>query len=110
MGFPGDSAVKHQPASAGDTETWVWSLSWEDPLEEEIATGSNILPWESYRQRSLLGYSPWGNKESDTTEQPRMHREKLRYSSISQSIFQQTPVLHEINKFYINEGFQAKEV
>ena len=24
-----------------------------------------------YRQRSLTGYSPWGNKESDTTERPR---------------------------------------
>ena len=27
-------------------ETWVQSLSWEDPLEEEIATHSSILAWE----------------------------------------------------------------
>ena len=26
-------------------ETWVWSLSWEDPLEKDIATYSNILVW-----------------------------------------------------------------
>jgi len=30
-------------------ETWVWSLSWEDPLEKEMATHSSILactiPW-----------------------------------------------------------------
>ena len=26
-------------------ETWVWSLGWEDPLEKEMATHSNILPW-----------------------------------------------------------------
>ena len=27
------------------TETWVWSLGWEDPLEEGIATLSSILTW-----------------------------------------------------------------
>ena len=25
---------------------WVWSLGWEDPLEKEKATHSNILAWE----------------------------------------------------------------
>ena len=42
-------------------ETWVWSLSSEDPLEKEIATYSSILAW-SIPQRSLAGYSPWGRK------------------------------------------------
>ena len=27
-------------------ETWVRSLSWEDPLETEMATHSSILDWE----------------------------------------------------------------
>ena len=27
-------------------ETWVQSLDWEDPLEEEKATHSSILPWK----------------------------------------------------------------
>ena len=27
-------------------ETWVWSLGWEDTLEKEMATHSNILAWE----------------------------------------------------------------
>ena len=48
-------------------ETWVRSLGWEDPLEEEMATHSSILaqeiPW-----REKPGYSPWGRKESDRTE------------------------------------------
>ena len=26
-------------------ETWVWSLGWEDPLEEGMATLSSILAW-----------------------------------------------------------------
>ena len=50
-------------------ETGVQSLDEEDPLEEEIATHSSFLPGESHVQRSLAGYSPWGHKESDTTEQ-----------------------------------------
>ena len=28
-----------------------------------------FLPIESHGQRSLVGYSPWGRKELDTTEQ-----------------------------------------
>ena len=27
-------------------ETWVQSLDWEDPLEKEMATHSNILAWK----------------------------------------------------------------
>ena len=35
--------VKNLPASVGDSETQVLSLSWEDPLEKEMATHSSIL-------------------------------------------------------------------
>ena len=50
-------------------ETWLRSLGQEDPLEKETATHSSILkPGESHGQRSLVGYSPRGHKESDTTE------------------------------------------
>ena len=34
--------VKNLPALQ---ETWVQSLGWEDPLEEEMATHSSILAW-----------------------------------------------------------------
>ena len=38
--------VKNLLAKAGDIrETWVWSLAWEDPLEEDIATPSSTLAW-----------------------------------------------------------------
>ena len=46
-------------------ETWVQSLGWEDPLEEDMATHSS---GEFHGQRILAGYSPWGRKESDITE------------------------------------------
>ena len=36
-----------------------------------------FLPGESQRQRSLLGYSPWGHKESDMTEQLIIHTHQL---------------------------------
>ena len=49
-------------------ETWVQSLGQEDPLEKEMETDSSILAWKSYGQRSLVGYSPRGRTESDTTE------------------------------------------
>ena len=52
-------------------ETQVQSLSQEDPLEKEMATHSSTLAWKSHGQRSLVGYSPWGRKELDTTE--RLH-------------------------------------
>ena len=33
-----------------------------------MATHSSILAWRIHGQMSLLGYSPWGPKESDTAE------------------------------------------
>ena len=50
-------------------ETQVQSLGPEDPLEKEMATHSSILAWRIPWTESLVGYSPRGCKESDTTEQ-----------------------------------------
>ena len=58
--------VKNLPAVQ---ETQVQSLSREDPLEKETATHSSILAWSIPRTEEPGGlYSPWGHKESDTTE------------------------------------------
>ena len=51
-GFPCGSVVENTPAKQ---ETWVQSMGWEDPLEEEMATHSSILVWEIHGQRSLVG-------------------------------------------------------
>ena len=45
----------------------VQSLGRKDPLEKEMATHPVFLPGEFNEQRSLVGYSPWGRKELDTT-------------------------------------------
>ena len=42
----GGSGVKNPPATQELQEMWVRSLGWEDPLEEGMATHSNILVWE----------------------------------------------------------------
>ena len=34
--------VKNLPAVQ---QTWVWSLGWEDPMEEGMATHSSVLAW-----------------------------------------------------------------
>ena len=49
-------------------ETHVQSLGWEDLLEKEMATHSSILAWKIPWRKSLVGYSPWGRKESERTE------------------------------------------
>ena len=46
-------------------KTWVQSLDWEDPLEEGMAV---FLPDNPHGQRSLVGYSLQGHKESNSTE------------------------------------------
>ena len=42
MGFPSGTVVKNPPATKETQETQVWILGWDDPLEEEMATHSNI--------------------------------------------------------------------
>ena len=49
-------------------ETQVWSLGWEDPLEEETAPNPVFFLGKVHGQRSLAGYSPRGCKDSDMTE------------------------------------------
>ena len=74
--------VKHLPTMR---ETRVQSLGWEDLLEKEMATHSNILAWKI----------PWAEEpgrlqstgsESDTTERlhfpfPDMHQQYSRQTS-----------------------------
>ena len=59
-------AVKNLPAMQ---EIWVKSLGQEDPLEKGWQPTPVFLPGEFHGQKSLVGYSPQGHKESDMTEQ-----------------------------------------
>ena len=88
LGFPGGSAAKNLPAcfaaiykplwaSLGVQmvrnllamqETWVWSLGWEDPLEEGMATHSNILTWRILWTEEPNGLQSMGLQRVNTTE------------------------------------------
>ena len=46
--------------------SWVRNIPWRKAWQHTPV----FLPGESHGQRSLAGYSPWGWKESDTTEMP----------------------------------------
>ena len=81
-GFPDGSAVKNLPAMQERQEMQVQSLGQENPLEEERATHSSILAWKSHGQSSLVGYSPKGRKESDTTEQLSMHSHRIKHMGV----------------------------
>ena len=61
--------LKNLPANAGEAKRhrfhpWVGKIPWT----REWQPTPVFFPGESHGQRSLLGYSPWGHKESDTTE------------------------------------------
>ena len=54
-------------------ETQVRSLGWEDPWLGKWQTAPVFVPGKLHRQRILVGYSPWGRKELDTTERLSTH-------------------------------------
>ena len=55
-------------------DPWVGKIPWRRKWQST----PGLLPGESHGQRSLVGYSPWGLKESDTTE--RLHFTSLQGS------------------------------
>ena len=48
-------------------------LGREDVLEKQMAIHSSILAWKIPWTEEPVGYSPWGHKESDTTERLHFH-------------------------------------
>ena len=68
--FPGGSVVKAPPANTGGTVSqsgqfspWVGKIPWRRKWQPTPI----FLPGKSHGQRSLMGYSSWDHKESDTT-------------------------------------------
>ena len=65
MGFPGDSVLKYLLAMQETQESRVQSLSWEDPLEKEMATHCSIIlawriPWaEDPGELESMGSQSW---------------------------------------------------
>ena len=64
MGFPGGSAINNLPARICRFNPWVRKITWRWKWQPIPI----FLPGKPHGQRSLVGYSPWGRKESDMTE------------------------------------------
>ena len=65
-------AVKNLPANAGDGfDPWVRKIPWRRKWQPTPV----FLPKKSHAQGNLMGYSPKGSKELDTTEQTHTHKD-----------------------------------
>jgi len=62
-GSPVAQTVKNPPAMR---ETWVWSLGWEDPLEEGMRTHSSVLAWRIPMDRGVYQATVHGVTKSQT--------------------------------------------
>ena len=57
--------VKNLPAmQETPNDPWVGKIPWRRAWQPTPV----FLPGKFHEQRSLVGYSPWGHKESDRTE------------------------------------------
>ena len=59
--------VSNQPANAGDVGLILGSVRYTGEGNRNRNT-LVFLPGKLHGQRSLVGYSPWGSKESDMTD------------------------------------------
>ena len=66
VGFPGGASGKEPSCQCGRCgfDPCIGKIPWRKAWQPT----SVFLPGESHGQRSLVGYSPYGRKESDTTE------------------------------------------
>ena len=67
MGFPGGSDGKASACSTGDLglDPWVGKIPWRRKWQPTPV----LLSGKFHGLRSLVGYSQWDHKKSDTTEQ-----------------------------------------
>jgi len=59
---------------------WVRKIPWRREWLPTLV----FLPGKPHGQRSLVGYSSWGCKESDTAEQPTLSLEKQECFQINE--------------------------
>ena len=62
-------------------DSWVRKIPWQRKWKSTLI----LLPGKFHRQRSLARYSPWGVKESNTTEATERSRARARSLSLSLS-------------------------
>ena len=78
MGFPGGASGKEPTCQCRRHkrlrfDLWVRKIPWRRAWQPTPV----FLPGKFHGQRNLMGYSPWGRKESDTTEHAHTKRKAL---------------------------------
>ena len=58
-------------------KTWVWSLYWEDPLEEKMATHSSILAWRIPWTGEPGGLQSMGSQSRTRRKQLSTHTQRM---------------------------------
>ena len=85
--FPSGSAVKNPSAMQETQETRVRSLSWEDPLEKEMATHSSILPRKNPMDRGAWQATVHGVIKSQTRQHIKYSLEEIAFAKgVSSSV------------------------
>ena len=74
MGFPGILGVKNSPVMQETCrrqrfDPWVKNILWRRKWQPTLV----LLPGKSHGHRILVGYSSWGCKDADMTEQLKTH-------------------------------------
>ena len=104
VSFPGGSVVKNLPAKQ---ETWVRSLKL--PWRRAWQPTPVFLSGECHGQRSLVGYSPWGQKQLDMTEWLTFHRHdrNLHLINICPSQYYQNSLETPIMWYYASSFWEV---
>lgn len=91
--------VKNLPTTQEIQETWVQLLCQEDPsLEKKFATTPVFLQ-TPYRQRRLLGYSPWGCEVRKRLSKAAQHGTEARTANMQWAVSQQW------RKYWLRDDF-----
>ena len=99
LGFPGgsrgkESAYQCRKCKRHGLDPWVRKILWRRKWQPTLV----FLPGKSRGQRRLGGYSPWGHKESGTTEQLKV---KVKVAQLS-------PTLWDPMDYTVREILQAR--
>ena len=95
--FPGGASGKEPacPCRRRGLDPWVRKIPWRRKWQPTPI----FSPEKSHGQRSQVGYTPWGHKESDTTEQ-------LTVSVFQRMFSNQNGIRLEMDNRKLTEKFQ----
>ena len=82
VGFSGGSDGKESACNVAESDSWVRKI----PRRREWQPIPVFLPGEFHGHRSLVSYSAWGHKESDTTGQHTHTHTRTKVCTLGQTL------------------------